>query len=192
MKMLLKLVKTKWSNTTKSVVFISSFLSPRNNSTSASGQRISLAYDLNDKFSSRRALVISHGLFASKATWRAMARRVNEATRQRIYTVDMRNHGNSMPYVDNMNYFEMAGDLEKFINEIVVGRDKCEHVSLMGHSMGGKASMTLVLSDASYIFDKGLFGVDFHLLYFWILFFIYLGLGLKFSFSNCSHHKMPN
>jgi pimeloyl-ACP methyl ester carboxylesterase len=108
---------------------------------------INLSYDSNDKFNSKSALVIAHGLFASKASWRAMARRINDATKQRVYTVDMRNHGNSVPYVDSMTYLDMAGDLESFINRIVVEKDKCECVTMMGHSMGGKSTMALVLSD---------------------------------------------
>ena len=59
----------------------------------------------------------------------------------------MRNHGNSYPYVEEMSYMDMAHDLENFINKIVVEKDKCDHVTLMGHSMGGKASMSVVLSD---------------------------------------------
>lgn len=59
----------------------------------------------------------------------------------------MRNHGDSEPYVDEMTYDEMANDLAEFINTIVIKKDKCQHVSLLGHSMGGKASMTLCLRD---------------------------------------------
>jgi pimeloyl-ACP methyl ester carboxylesterase len=79
-----------------------------------------------------------------------MARRINEATKQRVYTVDMRNHGNSVPFVDSMTYTDMAGDLENFINKVVVEKDKCEHVTMMGHSMGGKATMTLVLDEVEF------------------------------------------
>jgi pimeloyl-ACP methyl ester carboxylesterase len=59
----------------------------------------------------------------------------------------MRNHGQSRPYVDNMSYIDMANDLEHFINRKVVEKDKCDHITLMGHSMGGKASMSVVLND---------------------------------------------
>ena len=45
---------------------------------------INLSYDLSDKFSSNKALVISHGLFASKASWRGIARRLNEITKQKV------------------------------------------------------------------------------------------------------------
>jgi hypothetical protein len=45
---------------------------------------IELSYDLNDKFNSNKALVIAHGLFASKASWRALARRINEKTGHKV------------------------------------------------------------------------------------------------------------
>lgn len=59
----------------------------------------------------------------------------------------MRNHGDSQPYVDGMTYPDMARDLEHFIRTIVVEKDGASHVSLLGHSMGGKAAMTLVLNN---------------------------------------------
>lgn len=59
----------------------------------------------------------------------------------------MRNHGNTEPYVDNMTYRDMARDLSYFIEKIVIGKDQCHSVTLMGHSMGGKASMTLALQN---------------------------------------------
>ena len=65
----------------------------------------------------------------------------------------MRNHGQSEPYVDSMNYFEMANDLGHFINEIVIQKDKCDYVTLMGHSMGGKASMALALINVIIILN---------------------------------------
>ena len=45
---------------------------------------VNLAYDLNDKFNSKKALIIAHGLFASKASWRALARRINDQTKQKV------------------------------------------------------------------------------------------------------------
>lgn len=46
-----------------------------------------------------------------------------------------------------MNYIDMANDLENFVNKIVIEKDKCDHITLMGHSMGGKTVMSLVLKD---------------------------------------------
>jgi pimeloyl-ACP methyl ester carboxylesterase len=48
----------------------------------------------------------------------------------------MRNHGSSIPYLDSMNYLDMANDLKLFIENIVKKKDKCDFITLMGHSMG--------------------------------------------------------
>jgi hypothetical protein len=45
---------------------------------------VNLSYDLNDKFKSEKALVIAHGLFASKLSWRAIARRINDQTNHKV------------------------------------------------------------------------------------------------------------
>ena len=46
---------------------------------------VDLAYDLYDKYKCDNALVIAHGLFASKMSWRSVARRINEQTKQKVY-----------------------------------------------------------------------------------------------------------
>ena len=60
-------------------------------------------------------------------------------TKKKIYTVDMRNHGDSLPYTENMTYKDMANDLRNFIDKIVLEKDQCypNSVTLMWHSMGG-------------------------------------------------------
>jgi len=58
----------------------------------------------------------------------------------------MRNHGESKPYVSNMNYLDMSTDLRHFIQNVVLGKDKCNYVTLMGHSMGGKTAMSYALT----------------------------------------------
>ena len=50
----------------------------------------------------------------------------------------MRNHGDSEPYIDGMNYIDMANDLKHFIEKIVIEKDKCNVITLLGHSMGGR------------------------------------------------------
>jgi len=64
-----------------------------------------------------------------------------------VYTVDLRNHGKSKPYVDHMSYELMANDLKIFIEDVVLTDGKSNHVSVLGHSMGGKTAMTLALSN---------------------------------------------
>lgn len=82
-------------------------------------------------------LLIAHGLFGSARNWNVIARRLSD-TRQ-VISVDMRNHGQS-PWAAPHSYEEMAKDLAEVITDIGAP------VDLLGHSMGGKASMALALT----------------------------------------------
>ena len=51
-----------------------------------------------------------------------------------------------MPYTESMTYIDMANDLNYFIENIVLkSENNVKEVGILGHSMGGKASMTLSL-----------------------------------------------
>lgn len=82
-------------------------------------------------------LVIVHGLFGSGRNWGVIAKRLS-AERQ-VLCVDMRNHGNSFRN-PSQSYPDMANDLAEVID--AEGRP-CD---VLGHSMGGKASMVLALT----------------------------------------------
>ncbi len=82
-------------------------------------------------------LMIVHGLFGSARNWNVIAKRM--AATRRVIAPDMRNHGHSF-WADSHSYLDMAQDLSEVIDA---------HggvVDLVGHSMGGKAAMTLALS----------------------------------------------
>jgi len=83
-------------------------------------------------------IVILHGLFGSKRNWSAIAKHLS--TRHRVLTLDMRNHGDS-PWTQGMDYRDMSQDVADFIKRHALG--PC---TVIGHSMGGKAAMTLALS----------------------------------------------
>ncbi|MBP9182786.1 MAG: alpha/beta fold hydrolase [Fuscovulum sp.] len=87
-------------------------------------------------------LVIAHGLYGSGRNWGVIARRL--ADRREVVAVDMRNHGDS-PRFASQTYPEMAADLAEVIRSLGAP------VDLMGHSMGGKASMQLALTDGALI-----------------------------------------
>ena len=82
-------------------------------------------------------LLIVPGLFGSARNWRVLQKRFAE-TRQ-VIAVDMRNHGDSFWHDDN-SYEALAADLGEVI-EAYGGR-----ADVLGHSMGGKASMVLALT----------------------------------------------
>lgn len=84
-------------------------------------------------------LIIAHGLFGSGRNWGVIAKRLSDT--RRVFNVDMRNHAGSFHDPDH-SYGALANDLAKVI-DAVGGR-----ADLIGHSMGGKASMVAALSGA--------------------------------------------
>lgn len=86
------------------------------------------------------ALFIAHGLFGSARNWARVARGL--AAARQVFALDMRNHGAS-PWHASHGYPEMADDIAQAIEALAP-----EHgpVDLLGHSMGGKAAMTLALN----------------------------------------------
>jgi len=84
----------------------------------------------------RPPLLIVHGLFGSARNWNVIAKRLSDE--RQVISVDMRNHGES-PFFPTHTYADMAADLAEVI-EANGGR-----ADVLGHSMGGKASMMLAL-----------------------------------------------
>lgn len=82
-------------------------------------------------------LLIVHGLFGSARNWGAIAKRMADS--RAVISVDMRNHGES-PWADSHSYADLAQDLAELIEA------EGGPVDLLGHSMGGKASMMLALA----------------------------------------------
>ena len=80
-----------------------------------------------------KPLLIFHGLFGMLDNWHNVAQKLAE--NYAVYTVDLRNHGQS-PHSNEMSYGLMADD----IAELIV-RLKYEKVHILGHSMGGKTVM---------------------------------------------------
>lgn len=87
-------------------------------------------------------LLIVHGLFGSARNWGVIARRMS-ADRD-VVAVDMRNHGES-PALPSHSYPDMAQDLAEVI-DAHGGR-----MDVVGHSMGGKAAMQLVLTQGDKV-----------------------------------------
>ncbi|MGB0682586.1 MAG: alpha/beta fold hydrolase [Magnetovibrionaceae bacterium] len=90
-----------------------------------------------------RPLVILHGLFGSARNWGAIQKAL--ARSRPVFALDARNHGRSA-WTEGMTYDDMAEDLLNFLAE--QGLAGCD---VMGHSMGGKASMVAALTEPAMI-----------------------------------------
>jgi esterase len=87
-------------------------------------------------------LLIAHGLYGSARNWGVIARRLSDT--RRVVAVDLRNHGMS-GWTDTHSYADLAADLA----EVCASLDG--PVDVLGHSMGGKAAMTLALTHADLV-----------------------------------------
>ncbi len=83
-------------------------------------------------------VIVLHGLFGRRRNWQGLQKRL--AANARIITADMRNHGDS-GWDPAMTYGAMAEDIAALIKSLDIAP-----ALVVGHSMGGKAAMTLALS----------------------------------------------
>ena len=83
-------------------------------------------------------VVILHGLFGMLDNWQTFSR--DFSLNHHIYSLDLRNHGRS-PHIDEMSITSMADDIREFVQD-----HDLQHVTLIGHSLGGKVAMKTALS----------------------------------------------
>ncbi|KAJ7599245.1 Alpha/Beta hydrolase protein [Mycena floridula] len=93
-----------------------------------------------DNNANERPLLILHGLFGSKRNWGSFTKAFSRSLNRPVYALDLRNHGTS-PVQRPMTYTDMASDVLRFMQ-----KHSLSNVSLLGHSMGGKAAMAVALS----------------------------------------------
>ena len=78
------------------------------------------------------AVIFVHGLYGSSLNFRTIAKQLSAIfPRQPFFSVDLRNHGDS-PHSFQMDYYNMAQDLEQFIKQHAGGK-----AIVCGHSLGG-------------------------------------------------------
>ena len=88
-------------------------------------------------------VILLHGFFASSRNWRQIAKMLADS--YHVFVPDLRNHGSS-PHSWQMDYPAMAADISGFIE-----LHSLHNASLLGHSMGGKAAMSLALGQSQCI-----------------------------------------
>jgi esterase len=83
-------------------------------------------------------VIILHGLLGSSDNWRAISKRLSPS--YKVYTVDLRNHGQS-PHSEIMTYPVMADDLHELLES-----ESLSECHVVGHSLGGKVAMQFATS----------------------------------------------
>nr|XP_045623947.1 protein ABHD11-like [Procambarus clarkii] len=112
----------------------------------------SLQQTVPEKISKEPPIIIMHGLMGSKTNWKSLGKVINAKTGRHVYTVDARNHGDS-PHTSQHCYPLLAEDILFFLDE-----HRIPKAVLVGHSMGGRAVMSVALKKPSVV-DK-LFVLD--------------------------------
>lgn len=84
-------------------------------------------------------LVVLHGLLGSARNWQSAGVALAEHG-YRVLAPDLRNHGAS-PWGEDCSYAAMAADVAALLDRLALGP-----VHLLGHSMGGKTAMRLVMN----------------------------------------------
>lgn len=82
-----------------------------------------------DVDNTRAPLLIFHGLFGMKGNWRTIANHLADKTKRSIYSLDLRNHGDS-PHVSGKEstIAHMAEDIGYFME-----RNCMQKASILGH-----------------------------------------------------------
>uniref|UniRef100_A0A7S0G0X4 AB hydrolase-1 domain-containing protein n=1 Tax=Rhodosorus marinus TaxID=101924 RepID=A0A7S0G0X4_9RHOD len=75
-----------------------------------------------------------HGLLASRRTYHSFVKRKDFVPDREVYTIDLRNHGES-PHAQRMDIPTLASDVLAFLDG-----QGLEQISLVGHSLGGKVT----------------------------------------------------
>ena len=65
-------------------------------------------------------VVICHGMLGTHQNWSVIGKKINQITGKGVYLPDMRNHGSS-PHSDAMSYYDMASDINNFIEKHKLG-----------------------------------------------------------------------
>ncbi|XP_045503459.1 protein ABHD11-like [Colias croceus] len=97
-------------------------------------------------------IFLFHDLLGTKKHWDSLGKTMVNMTKRSVVAVDLRNHGDS-PHASSHKYEDMADDILKLFKKLSVDK-----ASIVGHGMGGRASMCVSLIDPEKV--AGLLIVD--------------------------------
>ena len=89
--------------------------------------------------SSNKKIIILHGLLGSLDNWITFGKKLSLKDYE-VHLIDQRNHGKSF-HSDEFSYKHMSIDLKNYLDY-----HRIKHVSIVGHSMGGKTAMLFSLT----------------------------------------------
>ena len=98
---------------------------------------VELNHTVNVNSPDLKYMMFIHGLFGSMNNWRTISRSPKIAEKRNTILLDVRNHGNS-DHHDQIEYNVMSDDIIRLADKL-----KIDKFTILGHSMGGKISMTL-------------------------------------------------
>ncbi|XP_016936402.4 sn-1-specific diacylglycerol lipase ABHD11 [Drosophila suzukii] len=90
-------------------------------------------------------IVVMHDLNLSGASWRHVASNLSQHGLRQVITVDARNHGLS-PHISGHSPLHLAADVEA-----LMGHQRLNKIVALGHGMGGRAMMTLALTQPQLV-----------------------------------------
>ncbi|XP_062125435.1 protein ABHD11 [Drosophila sulfurigaster albostrigata] len=90
-------------------------------------------------------ILLMHGLSASRTNWRRVSRKIAKRGSRPVIAVDARNHGKSA-HSPQHTPKHLAADAAAFIKS-----HKLNRIVALGHSMGGRALMTLALTQPEMV-----------------------------------------
>ena len=105
-------------------------------------------YDQRDKtlnLYNSETLFIFHGLFGRGRNWQTFSKILTKNEDIMVITVDLRNHGGN-EFKKKHSYSLMMNDLVELFNHLNIKK-----TNILGHSMGGKLAMLLILSQPQYV-----------------------------------------
>ena len=94
--------------------------------------------------SSDKKIIILHGLLGSLDNWITFGKKLSLKDYE-VHLIDQRNHGKSF-HSDEFSYKHMSNDLKNYLDH-----HRIKHVSIVGHSMGGKTAMLFSLTYPDFV-----------------------------------------
>lgn len=124
---------------------------------------VDLSYQLlrsNQVNCSKPIILNLHGFLGSRNTFHALNKVIQQDIGTDIYSIDIRNHGNS-PQCHPMSYNVLVNDLTKFIEtNIDLISIQRRGISIIGFSMGGKIGLLSSLNSRYKKFIKKIVSID--------------------------------